>query len=100
MLANSQLPFLGSKVAPAHSEPVKSPEYPLVVWYSGGSTMLFSAKRKIVPSGVRPCMYSRPLPSSHSTRPPRGLTQTLSGALSTSDDGEANTHVKVAASGS
>jgi hypothetical protein len=26
MLTNSQLPALGSKVAPAHSEPVKSPE--------------------------------------------------------------------------
>ncbi len=45
-------------------------------------------------------MNSRPLPSSHRTRPPRGLTHTLSGALSTSDDGEAKTHVNVAAMGS
>src|SRR4051812_4701625 len=99
MLANSQFPFFGSNVAPAHSDPVKSPEYPFDAWYSGGNTTLFWANAKILPSGVSPWRNSRPLPSSHRTRPPRGLTHTLSGALSTSAGGDANTQGNVARPG-
>src|SRR5690606_41988597 len=56
---NSQSPSWGSKVAPAHSEPVKSPASPLVRSNRDGRTTLFSAKRKSSPSGVSPCRYAR-----------------------------------------
>jgi len=95
-LAKSHFPFLASNVAPAHSDPVKFPVRPLVPL----RTTLFWAKGKISPSGERPWMYSTPLPSSHRTSPPRGLTHTLSGAFSTSAEGEAKTQVKVLALGS
>ena len=47
-------------------------------------------KRKIVPSSVKPCTSSVPLPSSQSTSPPRGLTHMLSGALRMSAEGDSN----------
>jgi hypothetical protein len=85
-------------VAPAHSEPLKSPRIPL---RSPASTTWFSAKRKISPSGVRPCSdWTGFSPSSHSTRPPRGLTAMLSGLSSTSGPGEAKTQVSVCCTGS
>lgn len=66
--ANIQFPFLGSKQAPAHSEPVKSPEKPFVP----DRTTLFSANLKISPSGLSPWRYSLPLPSAQRTSPPKG----------------------------
>jgi hypothetical protein len=64
------------------------------------STTLFLANWKISPSTVRPWMNSSPLPSSHSTRPPRGLTVMLSGAFSTAALGDWKTSVIVRSFGS
>src|SRR5262245_27682136 len=48
-----------------------------------GISTLFAARGNICPSVVKPCRYSKPEPSSHSTIPPRGLTQMLPGFFST-----------------
>jgi hypothetical protein len=96
MLKNSHCPS-GLKVAPANSLPLKSPVMPLR-WPA--SCTLFLQSGKMLPPCVRPCMNCSPLPSSHSTRPPRGVTHMLSGASRTAAEGDSKISVSVLAAGS